>query len=403
MASALKDEGADLIDWRGQKLLPVALVFGANASGKSNLLSALSFFVHAVKYSHSRGSPSGGMARVPFRLDDKSSRKPSIFDIDFVLNDIRFHFGCSLSDREVLEEWLFAFPAGKKQTWYIRKNTKKGIYFGKNLRGPLRVIESLVRPNSLFLSAAAQNSHKQLTPIYDFLCSIEGHSSDEGEMEARLAFKDGKIDHRILEFLKIADTGIVGCHFEERPKDDRTSAFQADLVQVLKKHTPDAEELSLSPADLDFKVISLEHATRGGKSKGLSFSLESSGTIRLLLILKSIFKALDHGSLVVIDELDTSLHTYLTERIVAMFNSRKTNPKKAQLLATTHDTNLLSSSSIRRDEIWFAEKDNSGASSFYPLTDIRTRNSDNLEKGYLQGRFGGVPSRSPIDLLLGMK
>jgi AAA15 family ATPase/GTPase len=396
VASPLRDKGADLINWRGLNLLPVALVYGANASGKSNLMSALSYFVNAVRYSHSRGTPNSSMSRVPFRLDERSVRKPSVFDIDFVLNGTRFHFGYSISDREVLEEWLFAFPAGKKQTWYMRNNKKKHIYFGKNLRGQLRTIETLVRPNSLFISAAAQNSNKQLTPIYNYLGAISWHTPEEGETEAIFSFKDGKIDARILEFLKIADTGIIDCRFEEEPKDRRSAALKADIIQLFKKHRPESKEIK--PEDLDFKLISLGHATKAGRPKYLPFSLESSGTIRLLLILRSIFKGLDRGSPVVIDELDTSLHTYLTERIIAIFNSHKTNPKGAQLLATTHDTNLLSTSSIRRDEIWFAQKDSSGATSFYPLTDIRTRNTDNLEKGYLQGRFGAVPSRALIEI-----
>jgi AAA15 family ATPase/GTPase len=397
VASSLKDKGADLISWGNQWLLPAALIYGANASGKSNFISALSYFRNLVVFSHSRGTPDGTLSRVPFRLDGKSQQKPSVFDIDFVINGTRFHFGYSISDREVLEEWLFAFPSGKKQTWYLRNKNKRHIYFGKNLRGQTKIIESLTRPNSLFLSAAAQNSHKQLTPVYNFIREISLHVPEEGETAAIVAFRDGKIDSRIMAFLKNADTGIVDCHFEEVPKDQRSAAMMADLVQLFKKHKLGGRELK--PEDLEYKIVSLGHETKSGKPSYLTFSLESTGTIRLMLLLKSIFEALDRGSLVVIDELDTSLHTYLTERIVAIFNSRRTNPKGAQLLAATHDTNLLSSNSVRRDEVWFAEKDDFGATVFYPLTDIRTRNTDNLEKGYLQGRFGAVPFRGPIDSL----
>jgi len=400
VASSLKGEGADLIRWGNQRLLPVALVYGANASGKSNLISALSYFQETVTYSHSRGRPDSNLSRVPFRLDAESRQKPSVFDIDFVLSGTRFHFGYSISDREVLEEWLFAFPSGKKQTWYMRNSNKKHIHFGKNLRGRSKVIESLTRPNSLFLSAAAQNSHKQLTPIYNFISDILFHTPEEGETDALYSFRDGKIDHRIMEFLKNADTGIVDCHFEEVESGKRSAELVADFIQLFKKHKLGSQQLK--PEDLNYKRISLAHATKSGKPNHLEFSLESTGTIRLMLLLKSIFKALDRGSLVVIDELDASLHTYLTEGIVAIFNSRRTNPKGAQLLATTHDTNLLSSHNLRRDQIWFAEKDNFGATTFYPLTDIRTRNTDNLEKGYLQGRFGAVPFRGPIDALFGV-
>jgi AAA15 family ATPase/GTPase len=398
VASSLKDEGADLIRVGDQSLLPVALIYGANASGKSNLISALSYFKRFVAFSHSRGGPDEPLRRLPFRLDQKSQQRSTQFDIDFIINETRFHFGYSISDREVLEEWLFAFPSGKKQTWYLRSKNKRNIYFGKKLGGQTKIIENLMRPNSLFLSAAAQNSHKQLTPLYNFLSEISLHSLHGEEAAATFAFRDGKIDNRIMAFLKNADTGIIGSHFKDTSGDPRSAAITSDIVQLFRKHSPRFE---IKPEDLEFKILSLVHETKSDKPKRLELSLESTGTIRLMLLLKSIFVALDRGSLVAIDELDTSLHTYLTEKIVAMFNSRKTNPKGAQLLAATHDTNLLSSDTVRRDEIWFTEKNSFGATVLYPLTDIRTRNTDNLEKGYLQGRFGAVPFRGPIASLFG--
>lgn len=117
--------------------------------------------------------------------------------------------------------------------------------------------------------------------------------------------------------------------------------------------------------------------------------------------MKSIFSALDKGLPLIIDELDASLHTYLAEDILSLFNSAETNKKGAQLIATTHDTNLLSAKMVRRDQIWFVEKGADGATSLYPLTDIRTRNSDNIERGYLEGRFGAVPYRGSIQSLIG--
>ena len=153
---------------------------------------------------------------------------------------------------------------------------------------------------------------------------------------------------------------------------------------------------------MEFKEISLGHQA-AADIQFLDIKRESAGTLRLLVLLKPIFEALDNGFLVVIDELDASLHTYLAEQIVALFNSKKTNPKGAQLIATTHDTNLLCADYLRRDQVWFVEKDRNGASTLYPLTDIRTRAADNLEKGYLQGRFGAVPFRGPIDRLGGSK
>ena len=399
VASSLKDKGADLISVdREYKLLPAALIYGANASGKTNLVSAIGYFRGAVTDSHSRREPDQKIPRLPFALDEKSSRKPTKFEIDFLINKTRYHYGFLVSDDEFLKEWLFAFPSGKKQTWFVREKRRKKIYFGNKLRGQLKTIESLMRPNSLFLSAAAQNSHKQLTPLYRYIAGISIHFPNTSEESAKATFGHGKIDKRIIEFLLAADTGIVGYQFNDFNRDEKTSALMAEIFQVMEKHVPGGKIPKLE--DLKLKVISLGHKTKTKKDKYLDLNLESRGTIRLLMLLKSIYTALDRGSVVVIDELDSSLHTYLSEKIVSLFNFRKTNPKGAQLIATTHDTNLLAWRQIRRDQIWFAEKDNSGATTFYPLTDIRTRNTDNLEKGYLQGRFGAVPFRGVVRRLM---
>ena len=128
-----------------------------------------------------------------------------------------------------------------------------------------------------------------------------------------------------------------------------------------------------------------------GEPVYLDMADESEGTRRLLRLLIPMFRALDTGAVMVVDELDASLHTHACEMLIELFSSPKTNPKGAQLIATTHDTNLLRSRHLRRDQIWLTEKDTEGATHLYPLTDFRTREGDNLERGYLQGRFGAIP------------
>ncbi|OBP73266.1 hypothetical protein BAE42_14135 [Mesorhizobium loti] len=138
----------------------------------------------------------------------------------------------------------------------------------------------------------------------------------------------------------------------------------------------------------------------GGKQVFFNLDKESAGTRRLLALLAPIFAALDHGGLIVIDEIDASLHTRACEAILALFSSTEFNANGAQLIATTHDTNILSSNLLRRDQIWFCEKGDTGETALFPLTDLRTRATDNIEKGYLQGRFGAIPfAGSPSQLL----
>ncbi len=144
--------------------------------------------------------------------------------------------------------------------------------------------------------------------------------------------------------------------------------------------------------------FAIELAHRGSEGEAIYFDLdhESAGTRRLLILLGSVFHALDDGVPLVVDELDASLHTRACEAVLSLFSSPATNPNGAQMIATTHDTNLLRSPLLRRDQIWFTEKDGEGATHLYPLTDIRTRKGDNIEKGYLQGRYGAIPFSGPI-------
>jgi AAA15 family ATPase/GTPase len=400
VASSLKDQGAALIPVPrlGISLLPAAVIYGANASGKSNFISALAYFVQCVRHSHQRGSPEGGVPRTPFLLDPNVTATPSKFDIDFILDGVRYNYGFSANDNSFLDEWLYAFPAGKRQTWFQRGPKRKRFYFGKNLRGSTRAIESLTRSNSLFLSAAAQNANKQLLPIYRYLTNISFLFGIESESRAAIvSFREGKCDPRIISFLKNADTGITDFKFNDEMKEPST--FGTKLMELLKEEIPELKEMKDDP--FQHKAISLGHAGYGNNPVFFDLQFESAGTIRLLILLKSIFSAVDGGTLLVIDELDASLHTYLSEAIVALFNSAQTNTKGAQLIATTHDTNLLGGTLLRRDQIWFSEKDSKGATALYPLTDIRTRNTDDIEKGYLEGRFGAVPYRGHIQSLIG--
>ena len=148
-------------------------------------------------------------------------------------------------------------------------------------------------------------------------------------------------------------------------------------------------------------MVRLAHRSREKKHVYLSLSAESDGTRRLLALLSYIFKILDNGSILICDELGANLHTLACDALLKLFSNATINRRGAQLIATTHDTNLLHAKALRRDQVWFAEKDEQGATHFYPLTDIRTRAGDNLEKGYLQGRFGAVPFSGSIEGLFG--
>src|ERR1700730_12198472 len=162
VASSLDDNAAGLIDSpaaAGDRLLPAVVIYGANASGKSNLISAFNFMRGAVLYSHSRGEPGGRISRSPFLLDATTTKTPSVFDVDFIIEGVRYHYGYEASDEAFVAEWLSAFPNGRRQTMFEREGGK--FSFGRSLRGRNKLISELTRPNSLYISAAAQNDHEE--------------------------------------------------------------------------------------------------------------------------------------------------------------------------------------------------------------------------------------------------
>lgn len=388
--SSLKDKTEGLIDCaaapRGS-LLPAVVVFGANASGKSNLVHALGAMQQMVLFSHTRGDASGGVSRRAFRLDASYSDKPSRFEIDFVHQGVRYHYGFEVDDAAFLSEWLYAIPKSHRRLMFERE--RNDFRFGRELKGRNNTIAELTRSNSLYLSAATQNSHEQISSLYEYIRSMNCYMSIGSDNEYWWRHKE--IDTRVIEFLGKLDTGI--CDFQRR---EEPHEMPRALQEILR-------ELADAPIDLNLSgkqvTVELAHQSRDGKPVYLNLGLESAGTRRLLVMLSHAYRALDTGTSLVIDELDMSLHTLAVAAVLQLFCSPETNPKGAQLVATVHDTNLMGWAGLRRDQIWLTDKDEDGATLLYPLTDIRTRRSDNLEKGYLQGRYGAVPFDDPISAL----
>ena len=186
------------------------------------------------------------------------------------------------------------------------------------------------------------------------------------------------------------NTGVVDYRQREVELPEEIRAVRQELATVLKKITDNPDDIEMDEDDKHV-ILELAHRGRDGEAIFLDLDLESAGTRRLLIVLGLAYRALDRGWLVCVDELDASLHTQASEAVLKLFCSRERNPKGAQIIATTHDTNLLKSSVLRRDQVWFTEKDPEGSTQLYPLTDIRTRKGDDIRRGYLQGRYGAIP------------
>lgn len=384
VASSLKHPHRDPVAAAGTEhgVLPCCAVYGANASGKSNAVRALRFFVAAINFSYRRWAPEQPVPIEPFFKALDSRMPESKFVLDFMIEDVQYQYGFQLDNIEVIEEWLHVYPKGRKQIW-LHRMKGSAIQFGPKLKGPNRVIETLTRRNSLFLSAAAQQGHDQLGPIQAWLTSV--FEFDTPRVNPRLhrlaRWISRNEDVAVLRLIKAADLGIVDLKMsvEDQPRYRRAAHPEPHVFFET------SAENSVS-----IPTVRFVHELEGRRVEFLE-GMESEGTLIYASRLPGLLRSLRQGGIYVVDEIDRSLHPALCLQIVKLFLSPDTNPKKAQLLFTTHDTTLLSSGDLRRDEIWFAEKKPDGASELYALSDFSPRKNENLERGYLQGRYGSVP------------
>ncbi len=367
-------------------LATVAAIFGANASGKTNVLDALLWMRHAIVSSQAQWLPDGGVPRQPFAWSGWGA-KPTRFEATFLLDGARYRYSFEVDDTVVVSEKLEAWPRGRKQTWVAREGER--FRFGELLLGENRVVQGVTRPNALFLSAAAQLRHPQLTPIWRWFA--DAHPSSwlvrrrwqaaptaqwlAGMLEAQpalfpLAGQLSDPRSAVLSILRQADMDIADIRVEAEE-----AAPGRRRHRVFVRHEPAAEAW-------------------------LPIEDESAGTQAFIQLLPGLFESIGQGRLMVLDELDASLHPKLTRAIVRAFQSRATNSRGAQLVCTTHDTSLmgtlLGDPVLRREEIWFTEKQPSGATEITPCTAFPVRKEENIERGYVQGRYGASPLVGPL-------
>jgi uncharacterized protein len=367
----------------GEALLSVAAIYGPNASGKSNLLSGLAFMRSAVVHSHRFYPPEGGVPRRPFAWGPRAT-EPSLFEVVFRSAGVRFEYGFVADDVRFLEEWLYAYPTARKQVWFERDGDD--FKFGEHLKGENRVAEKVTRPNSLFLSAAAQNHHEQLSPVFRWFSSVRAHNVP-WETGAFNGLRQQRPDeHFIRWWTHSTFDEDPGSELDTRAARFRKLLHAADFGIVDLKVSGEGTE--------NGRRVLVKHQNDSDDS-WLPLEEESHGTRQLFRLAPSVLDALALGSTVLVDELEASLHPLLALQLVRAFNDPKQNLKSGQLLFSTHDTNLLGTlfgtPPLRRDQVWLTEKDTTGATRLYPLTDYKPRKAENLERGYLQGRYGAIP------------
>lgn len=376
-------------------ILKTLAVYGANSSGKSNLISAL----QAMKYcvlSSVRLNPQDMLSYNPFLLL-KENTKPTLFEVTFLKDEYCYRYGFSYTQTSIIEEWLFrkTTARSKEQPLFIRNND--GIAYTEAKFPEGIGLESKTNGNRLFLSLCAQLGGEISNQVISWFeldyHVVSGLNNQEYRDFSKMQFHQKKeVSQKALSFFKTLQLGFDGIttHEEEIiiPND-----IPKELLPILKREIEGKK-------NIEMESIHTIYNAKGvvcGTDRFPFDDMESSGTRKLFDLSGPIFDTLEKGSVLVVDELDAKMHPLISQHIIRLFNNPNTNPKNAQLIFTTHDTHLLSTKMLRRDQIWFTEKNESEQTDLFCLTDIvlpdgtKPRNDANYEKNYIAGRYGAIP------------
>ncbi len=390
--------------WRGDaadplEVLPVVGVFGANASGKSNLLKGLQTMANLVRDSFKHRT----LRRSPFGLDPAAAEEPTLFEVDFVLDGTRYQYGFEYLADIVVSEWLYTFTSGRRTTLFERDAATK-VRFGRSLRGDNTFLaKALVRqPSALMMSIAGAVDHDILRPIYEWF-ERNFWLADSANRGSRAAYTGHAFRHhpetrpQLLALLRAADLGITSIDMAPADPEDigRHRQFMSVMREVIARTDPrgDVDIEDIDEDDLVTVVLIHEH---DGTRLTLDLDEESLGTQVWLSVLGPVVDALTTGAVLLADEIDSSLHPLLVAKLVELFQNHRTNPNGAQLIFNAQDPTPLGpyagEEPLSRDQVWFAEKDRAGRSKLKALADFDPRTTDNIELGYLRGRYGAIPA-----------
>lgn len=352
------------------RLLRSAAIYGPNASGKSNLVKALDFMRTMVLDSSHKMQAGDTIDVVPYCLRGKWD--PSRFEIEFLLDDRQYRYGFEASRRKITEEWLYVKQTSREKTYFER--TGQTITLGTEFRKEGQGLDERTRDNALFLSVVAQFNGKlagRVRAWFVDLFVMSGLDDQDAWTHTEQQLADDAGRKAVVGWVKTFDLGIDDVDIREEPSAGGTAA---------RKYRIDTRHRQLGE----------QGEVRGTASFDL-FRDESEGTQKLFALTGPILDALRRGRLMVIDEFDARLHPLLSRKLVQVFQDPDLNAHGAQLVFATHDTNLLDATLLRRDQIWFVEKDRFGASHLYSLAEFNVRNDAALEKNYIEGKYGAIP------------
>lgn len=384
----------------GLSLLRSAAVYGPNASGKSNLLRGLATLRQLVEETATKVQEGQRLNIAPFVLSAKSGEQPSEFEIVFIADDdVRYHYFCAVSVDRVHREWMVAYPHGRPQRWFEREYDPKtksyDWWFGPNFKGERaerKVWQDFTRSNALFFSTAIQLNNDQLKPAFAWITQklivLTANIGWNPFLSLQL-LREERGQAKLMSYMRAADIGIERLELLE---EDLAPKSASDLAPGRVRIDFELAWPSGSPPPNPKRVqVRTWHKRLDPKDVvPLDITDESDGTRKLFEFAGGWIRALEWGATLFVDELDRSLHPHMTRFLVGLFHG-STNKNNAQLVYTTHDTTLLDTELLRRDQVWFVEKDENQASRVFSLLEYRPRKDEALERGYLKGRYGAVP------------
>ena len=406
-AAGIKDSAADLLPFGKSEYIPAAAIYGKNGGGKSNLIRAMWLAVQFICNAQKTQTEKAKVPVSPFKLDNYSVDEPTEFEFGYVHNGIKYIYGFSATQEEIKTEYLKAAPNGRESVIFSREN---GMFKfpQNNERRKKEMISEAVAKNQLFFAVSCTMNYKPCIEAMGWFRDKIVFSRDYTDINQSLLdySEDEAMLQAIVSAAKAADVGIQDMKFEIDNQEVDLNA--GDIPEQFKgiytalKMFGEALRQNGNEAEIRLRTGELKSTAyhSGEKQDGeqalfeLGLSDESDGTRRLMALAPAIEKILKNGGVLIVDELERELHLLLMEYVINRYQRSATNPHQAQLIFTTHETTLLNQGTLRRDQIYFVDKDKtSGASELYALSDFNIRNDMmNIQKAYLLGRFGAVPS-----------
>lgn len=403
-ATGLSTFKNSLIEYGTTKLLPSVAIYGKNGGGKSNVIRAFWLAVQFIKNAQRTQHENASIPMSPFSLNDYSKNEETAFEFIYVLNNIKYIYGFSATKEKVIKEYLYHSPKGQKATVFERELQTFKFTENKQKR---KLISETVAENQLFFSIACTMNDADCSMAMQWFREYVFFSRDYADIPRQLLeySNDTSMLKAISNYAKEADIGIEDMQFEFNSQDiDDENQFPDNVPEGIRTALTNflhalSETSNNSEVKLKMGEVTATSYHRGTKKNGekelfpLELSEESDGTRKLMAIAPAIESVMNKGGVLLVDELERELHPMLVNYLVSKFQSKRTNTNNAQIIFTTHNTELMNEEIMRKDQLYFVDKSQAnGVSELYSISEFSTKTSENIQKGYLIGKYGATPN-----------